>query len=179
MWEQTISIGRLVKIVQLSRKIKTSCQNSRYRGVRHPRHRFRPVHPADALLQRSVQREQPQWREWKARHRDRQSEAGKQKRRQKTGDTGWARNEPEQRTRSLVNRARVIARETLAAPAIGLGLAADRWLPVRFRTFPRRQWTPLNTLVRQHYFLLLCNHGVRVALDWQKSCCPRVWLRYR
>ena len=60
-------------------------------GVRHPRHRacllkgcerrFRPVHALTRYCSAECREEARQWREWKARHRYRQSEAGKQKRR--------------------------------------------------------------------------------------------------
>jgi hypothetical protein len=59
--------------------------------VRHPRHRvcllkgcerrFRPVHPLARYCSQECREAARRWREWKARHRYRQSEAGKQKRR--------------------------------------------------------------------------------------------------
>jgi hypothetical protein len=59
--------------------------------VRHPRHRvcllkgcerrFRPVPPLTRYCSEECREEARRWREWKARHRYRQSEAGKQKRR--------------------------------------------------------------------------------------------------
>ena len=59
--------------------------------VRRPRRRvcllkgcergFRPVHPLTRYCSRECREEARRWREWKARHRYRQSEGGKQKRR--------------------------------------------------------------------------------------------------
>ena len=43
--------------------------------------RFRPVHPLTRYCSQRCRKEARRWREWKARHRYRQSEAGKQKRR--------------------------------------------------------------------------------------------------
>jgi hypothetical protein len=42
--------------------------------------RFRPVHPLTRYCSAECREEARQWREWKARHRYRQSEGGKQKR---------------------------------------------------------------------------------------------------
>jgi hypothetical protein len=60
-------------------------------GVRYPRHwvcllkgcqrRFRPIHPLRRYCSEECREQARRWREWKARHRYRQSEAGKQKRR--------------------------------------------------------------------------------------------------
>jgi hypothetical protein len=43
--------------------------------------RFRPVHPLTRYCSQECREEARRWREWKARHRYRQSEGGKQKRR--------------------------------------------------------------------------------------------------
>lgn len=43
--------------------------------------RFRPVHPLARYCSQECREEARRWREWKARHRYRQSEGGKQKRR--------------------------------------------------------------------------------------------------
>ena len=43
--------------------------------------RFRPVHPLTRYCSKRCRKEARRWREWKARHRYRQSEAGKRKRR--------------------------------------------------------------------------------------------------
>ena len=43
--------------------------------------RFRPVHPLTRYCSQRCRKEARRWREWKARHRYHQSEAGKQKRR--------------------------------------------------------------------------------------------------
>jgi len=51
---------------------------------------------------------------------------------------------------------------------------ADRWLPVRFRTFYDRRRTPWNASVRPTgVFLSFVIRGLPFALDWQKSCCRR------
>ncbi len=62
-----------------------------WRRVRRPRRRacllkgcerrFRPVHPLTRYCSQECREEARRWREWKARHRYRQSEAGKRKRR--------------------------------------------------------------------------------------------------
>ena len=61
------------------------------RRARHPRRRacllkgcerrFRPVHPLTRYCSQECREQARRWRAWKARHRYRQSEAGKQKRR--------------------------------------------------------------------------------------------------
>ena len=61
------------------------------RRARHPRRRacllkgcerrFRPVHPLTRYCSQECREQAGRWRAWKARHRYRQSEAGKQKRR--------------------------------------------------------------------------------------------------
>ena len=61
------------------------------RRARHPRRRacllkgcerrFRPVHPLTRYCSQECREQARRWRTWKARHRYRQSEAGKQKRR--------------------------------------------------------------------------------------------------
>ena len=70
------------------------------RRARHPRRRacllkgcerrFRPVHPLTRYCSQECRKQARQWRAWKARHRYRQSEAGKQKRRAQSRGPGRA-----------------------------------------------------------------------------------------
>jgi len=99
--------------------------------VRRPRHRvcllkgcerhFRPVHPLTRYCSAECREEARRWREWKARHRYRQSEAGKQKRqaqsrryRMRSKRTRAAKQGPRK------SREGHRKKKYLAAPAIGL-----------------------------------------------------------
>jgi len=103
-----------------------------WRRVRRPRGRaclrkgcergFRPLRPRTRYCSEECRENARRWREWKARHHYRQSEGGNKSGARKAGDTGCARNEPEQATKGRVDRARVIARANV------LPLLRSAWL---------------------------------------------------
>ena len=126
-------------------------------GVRHPRHRacllkgcerrFRPVHPLTRYCSAECREEARQWREWKARHRYRQSEAGKQKRQAQSRRYRLRRK----RTRAA-NQGPGKSREGhrkkkyLATPAIGLAAMRPMFAePVR----EHRPWVLLRARPRR------------------------------
>ena len=127
------------------------------RRVRRPRRRacllkgcerrFRPLHPRRRYCSEECREEARRWREWKARHHYRNPKAANKSGGRKAGDTGCARNEPEQPSKGLVERARVIARKIFCR-------SCDR--PGCYEEF---QWSRRSPLQR------FCSHSCRRALE--------------
>jgi hypothetical protein len=89
----------------------------RVRRARHPRSRicllkgcgrsFRPEHPLTRYCGEQCREQAQQWREWKARHRYRQSDGGKQKRQAQSRRYRLRKDRKKQKT-ATANGARVI-----------------------------------------------------------------------
>jgi hypothetical protein len=93
--------------------------------------RFRPVHPLTRYCSQECREEARRWREWKARHRYRQSEGGKHKRqaqsrryrlrRQRAGETQAAPGKPREGHRKKI----YFAPPAIARAAMRSSSAAD------------------------------------------------------
>jgi hypothetical protein len=103
----------------------------RMQRARHPRSRvcllkgcgqtFRPKHPLTRYCSEPCREQARQWREWKARHRYRQSDSGKQKRQAQSRRYRLSRKARKKQKAATVNGARVIPTKFFfRAPAIGL-----------------------------------------------------------
>jgi hypothetical protein len=90
----------------------------RMQRARHPRSRvcllkgcgqtFRPKHPLTRYCSEPCREQARQWREWKARHRYRQSDSGKQKRQAQSRRYRLSRKARKKQKAATVNGARVI-----------------------------------------------------------------------